>query len=225
MTRPLDAATSTALGQVIVPVAAIVRLDILADPLYCWTGIGDLVFAGGATGDTALDGFTYKGTGAAAEFSSFSDGVGGSDVLEITFPGVDLNDVLLKQLLTDRRRWQFRRAWIWLVLLDPVTDVIVGKPFRVKSGRMDTMPITDNIVKCRVEGQQSYGDEPLGTRYSEARDINPTDVSQNYVHSLANMTPNLGKPSATVSGATGGGGGAGGGSGPNHFMQNNMQIV
>jgi hypothetical protein len=215
MTRALEAATKTALQQPVLPFAAIIRLDVLDDPLFCWTGIGNLVFTAGQTGDVALDTFTFTGTGTAAEISTVSEGVGGSDALEIGLPGVDIDMPMLRQLMRDKRRWQFRRAWVWLLTLDPVTDAIVGKPFRIKTGRMDQMPYSENagqgIVKCRIEGQQAYGDEALGTRYSEQIDINPLDKSQNWVHSLANMTPALGQVSAAP-GAGGGGATSGGGS-------------
>ncbi len=117
--------------------------------------------------------------------------------------------------------------------LDPVTEAIVGKPFRIKTGRMDQMPYTDNngtgIVKVRVEGQQAYGDEALGTRYSEQIDINPLDKSQKWAHSLANMTAALGQvsgaaPSTSLSGVGGGGvGGGSGGGGGGRGM--NVQLV
>lgn len=225
MTRPLDPDTALAVVKSVLPLAAIVRLDVMDDPLFCWTGLGDLVFAAAETGDSALDTFTFKGTGLAADISTISEGVGGSDVLEIAFPGVDLDLPMLRQLLRDRRRWQFRRAWVWLMALDPDTDLIAGKPFRVKTGRMDNMPYSENsgqaIAKVRIEGQQSYGDQALGTRYSEQPDINPLDISQKFAYSLANMTAALGQASATPGtgagastgvgmsvGSSGGGGGS-----------------
>ena len=88
-----------------------------------------------------------------------------------------------------------------MMILDPATYAIVGKPFRIKTGRMDQMPYSESanggIVSCRIEGQQAYGKQPLMTRYSEQLDINSADNSQNYVYSLANMTAALGTPSAT----------------------------
>jgi hypothetical protein len=211
MTRPLDSATATGFDQPILPLATIIRLDIVGDPLYCWTGIGDLVFGAGATGDTALDGLTFLGTGTAIEIGSIGDGVGGSDVLELALAGVSLTDPMLRQLITNHNRWQFKPAYVWMMLLDPVTNAIVGKPFRIKTGRIDQMPYDEDkgkgIVKCRIEGQQSYGKQPLATRYSEQKDINSADTSQNWVYSLANMTAEFGKPSAApaiMSGYSGG---------------------
>ena len=166
-----------------------------------WTGLGNLTFAGGATGDSYLDGNTFIGAGTAIEIGNATDQIGGSDVLTLSLAGVDITQPILRQVIYNRDRWQFRRALIWMMTLDPVTYAITGKPFRIKTGRMDQMPYTENasggIVQCKIEGQQSYGKQPLMTRYSEQLDIDSADISQNYIYSLANMTAALGTPSAT----------------------------
>jgi len=186
-----------------------------------------------STGDPSLDGKTFSGLGDILEINTVSEGVGGSDGLEITFPGVDLNDTMMQQVIRDRDRWQFRRAIVWLMLLDPVTFLVAGQPFRIKTGRIDSMPFEENneggTIKCVIEGQQSSADEPLNTRYSEQIDINANDTSQKYIYQLANMSAIIGKSTTAelnqaivvgntspIPGETGGGGGAaftGGGSG------------
>jgi hypothetical protein len=236
MVRPLEAATANALNEPVIPLAAIVSLDIQDDPLLAWTGIGDLTFAAAATGDAALDGKTFKGIGEIIEIKTVSEGVGGSDGLEIAFPGVSLDNTMMKQVIRDRRRWQFKRALVWMMLLDPDDFTIAGKPFRIKTGLIDSMPFDENdnvgVIKAVIEGQQSYGNEPLNTRYSEQIDLNPNDTSQKYVYHLANMSAIIGKSTATelntmiaiansggssvVPGVTGSGGGytyGGGGNG------------
>ena len=210
MTRPLDSSTAAATGNPVLPIATIIRLDIVGDPLFCWTGIGDLVFAPGATGDTALDGQTFLGTGTAVEVGTATDGAGGSDSMDLALAGVSLSDPMLRQLIFNHNRWQFKPAYVWLVLLDPVTSAIVGKPFRIKTGRIDKMPYEESkgkgIIKCRIEGQQSYGNQPLATRYSEQKDIDPADISQDFVYSLANMPANFGTISAPPAPVAGYGG-------------------
>lgn len=218
MTRPLHATTSTAVGKPVLPLAVILYLDVKDDPLFAWTGIGDLPFVAAQTGDPSLDGFTFYGTGNIVEVGQVSEGVGGSDALEITMPGVDIAEPMMRQLIRDQRRWQFRRAVVWLMALDPDTDVIAGKPFRIKTGRMDAMPYLEDdekgVIKVKIEGQQAYSNQALSTRYSEQLDIDATDTSQNWVHSLANMTAELGKSSGSspannqaLNGSYGGGGG------------------
>jgi len=203
MTRPLHPQTAAAFDKSIVPIATIVRLDIQDDPLFAWSGIGQLVFAPGETGDPALDGFTFEGTGNIIQVGTVSDSVGGTDALEIGLPGVDVRDPILRQVIYNRSRWQFRRAWVWRLVLNEDTGAIVGRPFRLKTGRMDAMPFSEDdeggIVKCRIEGQQAYGDQPLDSLYFEQSVINPNDRSQSWVLSLANMTAALGQPTAVPS--------------------------
>jgi len=242
MTRPLDPATAAATSNIVIPLAALVHLDIQGDPFWGWTGIGDLTFAAGATGDPSLDGKTFGGTGDIIELKSISEGVGGSDGLEISFPGVDYNDTMMQQIIRDRDRWQFRRAIAWLMLLNPDTMGIAGKPFRIKTGRIDSMPFEETdkvgVIKCVIEGQQASGNEPLNTRYSEQIDINPNDTSQKYVYQLANMSAIIGTSTVSelnaaiavgnttaIPGTSGGGGGyafGGGGLGGGLYNQVNM---
>jgi hypothetical protein len=206
MTRPLDAATSTNVGKAILPIGFILYLDILDDPLFAWSGIGDLTFGAAET---------FKGTGEVVEISNISDGLGGSDAFEVSLMGVDPLQPAMRQIMTNRNRWQFRRAVAWMITFDGDTLAPSGKPFRIKTGRMDKMPYTEDRdggrIKCRIEGQQVYGDAALSSRYSEAIDINPNDTSQKYAHALSNKTPQLGVASAPGYGA--GAGPAGGGSG------------
>jgi hypothetical protein len=99
------------------------------------------------------------------------------------------------------------------MLLDEETGAIAGNPFRIKTGRMDSMPYSESdgegTVRCKIEGQQAYGNQPLDTRYSEQYLLNNADNSQSWVLSLANMTPALGTPSSksnngqTTNGKTG----------------------
>jgi hypothetical protein len=199
--RPLDTATAAAFQQSDLPLAFIIYLDILGDPLLTWTGIGDLTFSAGQTGDAQLDGNTFTGSGLVIEVGSATDAVGGSDVLTLSLPGVDITMPALRQVIYNRNKWQFRRAWVWMMVLDPTTYAIVGKPFRIKTGRMDQMPYSENanggIVSCKIEGQQAYGKQALMTRYSEQPDLDSADNSQNFIYSLANMTAAMGTPSAT----------------------------
>jgi hypothetical protein len=214
-------AVGTALDSGSVNWAYIIRLDVEADPLFAWTGFGDLVFAPGQTGDTALDGFTFAGiTHLIAEVGAVQDGQGGGGALEITLPGVDLTDEMMRQIVYDKRRWQFLPGWVWIALLDDNGNLI-GNPIRMRSGRMDKMPIVEEddgkgTLKCVLEGQQAYATQANNTRYSEQKELDPNDNSQDWVWQLANMTPALGQPNS-LAGGTGspavvpGGGGGGGG--------------
>lgn len=220
MPRPMATATKTATEAEVINFTWIVRLDIVGDPILAWTGFGDLAFTPGQTGDGALDGQTFLGvTHLVAEIGTVGDGDGGSDALQLKLPGVDLLDPALRQVVYDRRRWKFRQAWVWIALFDD-DGVLIGRPVRVKTGRIDQMLVTETdegegVVTCTIESQQSYSGEPLNTRWSEQAELDPNDNSQQYVWALANMTPALGKVNSIPSGGGGGtwGGGGGGGGG------------
>lgn len=206
MTRPLHPATAAAFNKAVLPMATIIKLNIEGDPLYAWTGLGNISFPAGSTGDAELElsngvPITYIGTGDILEIGTVTDSIGGSDALEITLPGVNVQDPILRQIIYNRNRWQFKRAIVWMVVLDEVTNAVVGLPFRIKTGRIDAMPFSEDdegYVRCVIEGQQAYGDSALDTRYSEQPTINPRDISQSWVLSLSNMTAALGTPSSTT---------------------------
>jgi len=202
--RPLAPATDNALEAPTVTLVYIVRLDIEGDPILVWTGYGDQLIDG--TGDDALDGLTFSGiTHLVGEVGAAADGQGGSAALELALPGVDLQDEAMRQVVYDRRRWQYRRAWVWMAFLDEEENII-GRPFRLKTGRIDKMPVEEDddgtgTVKCRIESQQAYAGEALASRYSETKELDPTDTSQDYVWSLANMEPNIGTKTTLQGGA------------------------
>lgn len=189
--------TPTMAAEVVKPVIRpvwIVRLDIKDDPLYVWTGRGTLVPAG--TGDTALDGFSFDGLGALGEIEPLKDTDGGSSAATLTLPGIDLNEVALQQIVTDARLWQFRRAWIWIGMLNESLSLL-SNPIRVKTARMDQMKLdadgTKGTVSVILESHQAYSSQPLGTRYIQQSNIDPADISQNFVHDLFNRRPNIGE--------------------------------
>lgn len=191
-------AVGSALDSSSINWAYIIRLDVENDPLFAWTGFGDLTFGASQTGDTALDGQTFQGiTHLIAEVGAVQDGQGGSGALEIVVPGVDLQDEMMRQVVFDRRRWQFRPGRVWIALFDD-NGALLGNPIRMRSGYMDKMTVTEDddgqgTVKCIIESQQAYAGPALNTRYSEQREIDSADNSQDWVWQLANMTPALGQ--------------------------------
>lgn len=195
--RDLHASTAAALDAEAVYTAWLFRLDIADDPVIVWTGARDYTPAG--TGDAALDGFLFERVGFPGNIGNVVDGRGGSQALSLSLPGVDLNDEALKQVVKDKRRWQFRQAWVWIATLDANYNV-VGVPFRVKTGRIDKMNIGQgrkgNYVNVTIESHQAYASEVANTKYSELRDFDPTDTSQNYVHDLANRQAIIGGATA-----------------------------
>lgn len=221
MTRGLDPTLEAELQKDIIRPVWIIRLDIKDDPVLLWTGRGNLQPVG--TGDADLDGQVFLGSGNIIEIGAIQDTEKGSKALTLKLPGVDLSKPLLAQIVNDLRIWQFREAWVWFALLDPVNDFIVN-PIRIKTGRMDTMTLENNAttgsIAVVIESHQSFISNALGTKYSEQLEIDPTDISQNFVHDLANKQPGIGVKTLPSGGGRGGGGGSGREGGGQNFRRN-----
>lgn len=211
MTRVLDPATKAAAQAPTLWPAWVIRLDIKDDPVLVWTGLGLYMPTG--TGDNALDGLTFEGIANVGDIGAIVEAREGSQALTLSLAGVDLMDDALRQVIFDQRTWQFRAAWLWVVLCDEDGDPI-GKPVRVKRGRMDQMNHEENDgegkVSVEIEGHQAYVASILNTRYSEQPEVDPTDTSQAYVHDLANKVAGIGDKANATSGSSGGGGSNGG---------------
>ncbi len=209
MTRTLDPATKAAAQAPTLWPAWVIRLDIKDDPVLVWTGIG--VYSPTGTGDEALDGLSFDGIANVGEIGAIVEAREGSQAVSLSLSGVDLEDPALRQVVFDERTWQFRSAWMWIVLCDEDGEPI-GKPVRVKRGRIDQMNHEDDeesIIRVEVESHQAYVASAISTRYSEQSEIDPTDVSQQHVHDLANKVAGIGAKTNTTSGSVGGRTGAG----------------
>ena len=215
--RDLDPVLNTALEQPAIRPIWILRMDIKDDPFQVWTGIGDLVVVG--SGDTALDGFTFTGLGNIGEIGVIKDSDRGSDAVKLKLPGVDTSKDMLDPIITNPRVWQFRQAWLWFGLLDSANSIVIN-PFRVKTGRIDSMVLSDDgstgSVETVIESHQAYISRALRTSYSEQKEIDPTDTSQDYIHDLANKKPGVGVKSSM--------GGGGGGGGEDGCVSNDMWV-
>lgn len=218
MARDLHAQTATAVELPTLYPAWIVRLDILGDPVLVWTGLGSYAPTLEATGDPQLAGLAYDGIANLGEISAVVDGSRGSETVKLSLPGVDPDLDALKPIITDGRLWQFRQAWIWLLLLNEYGE-IQGRPIRIKTGRMDTLAVAEDAesgsatVSVDIESHQAYAGQSRNTRWSEQTELDALDQSQNFTADLANRSPVIGQSTSGVSGTGGTGGGAGGGGG------------
>lgn len=168
-------------------------LDIKNDPLKIWTG--PIGVALSSTGDSTLDGTWLPGSGL-IEIGEIVDDERGSGPVSLQMSGVDPALPLFKQIIADGRLWRRRRAIIWQSYLNDVTQ-LAFTPVRKKIGRMDDLRMIQNrqtaLITLNIEGFAARSAEALGTRYSEQRDIDPTDKSQDFVHDLANKSQNIGQ--------------------------------
>jgi len=172
----------------------IVRLDIQTDPVYAWTGRGQFVGAG--TGDAALDGYTFDGVANFGEISAIKEDNAGSGAVSIKLAGVNIGEEVLDQIINNAYRWQGRRAWIWIGMLNE-TYGIVANPTRIKTGLMNQLKLVDSgesaSVLLTIESHQAFISRSTRTRYITQIEIDPADLSQTYIHDLANRNPPIGE--------------------------------
>lgn len=192
MPRDMHSATAAALEESLIRPAWVIFMDIEGDPVLVWTGLGPITFPG--TTDPALVDLTFEGIANVGEIGAIVDDRGGSQAVRLALAGVDMEEEALRQVVFNEERWQFRRAYMWIVLLDE-DGLPIGEPVRAKTGRMDQMEHTEEDgegrIEVTVESHQAYASEALNTRWSEQRELDDTDTSQDYVADLANKTPNL----------------------------------
>lgn len=210
MARTLD--TSTAAALITSPLYEVwfVRLDVVGDPVYINTSLHNITFPGGSGYDPAIVGFLFTGIANLGSIDAVTDSVDGSQTVTLTLPGVQLANDYLHQIINNADLWQRRNAYIWMATFDN-TGALVGKPFRVKTGRMDKMPITidpdsgTGTIQLQIESQASYSGEALNTRYVDQPIIDSSDTSQRFVSDLANKVPAIGNPTSNASGTIFGG--------------------
>lgn len=140
MTRDLTASMDTALAATVLRPVLIARLDIRDDPLYAWTGPGAFVPVG--SGDTALDGNTYLPAEGLVDIGTVAEEYSAGGPMRLTVTAAELNDVLMRQVVRDRRIWQGRKAWLWLGLLDTDDMTVIPWPVRLKTGVISSMEVT-----------------------------------------------------------------------------------
>ncbi len=210
MSRGLNPLLETELQKPMIRPVWIIRLDIQDDPVQVWTGAGELSPVG--TGDTALDGFTFDGIGNIGEIGAIADSETGSQVLKLGLPGVEIDKDLLNQVVNQTKVWQFKNAWVWFGLLDENTNLVYN-PFRVKTGRIDTMKASHTgktgRMDVEIESHQAYISRTLDTKYAEQNEIDEDDISQSFIHDLANKQPGIGVANNDSSYSRGGGSGRG----------------
>ncbi len=206
--------------KTVVRPAWFVFLDIKDDPLRLWTGPMGITLS--ATGDTPLNGNWSPGSGL-VDIGEIVEDENGSGPTRLEMSAVDPAQPAFKQIIADGRLWRRRRAIIWLSYINEA-GALAFTPRRKKTGRLDDLRmsqgVAEAIISINIEGFAARSGEALGTKYSEQRDIDPSDKSQDWVHDLANKSADIGQTGQGA--ATGGGGGNPGGSGatdPRQFME------
>ena len=204
MARSLDTDTAAALVAPTLYITWFIRLDIANDPVYINSSMTPIYFGAGLGYDAALVGYTFLGVGNIGTIDPITDSTDGSEAMTLTLPGVDMSQDYLHQLVTNGDLWQRKQGWVWFTLMT-AAGVMIGKPVRVKSARIDQLTITidptqgTGTLVVSLESQQAYSGDALQSRYSEQQDIDSTDTSNIYTADLANKVPGVGNTQTNAS--------------------------
>lgn len=204
MTRTLAAGFSSALRDKVLYQAYLVDLDIDGDPVYVWTGPGQLTW--GAK--------TYLGAGELGSLGQMRETIDGSAAgITFTLSGVD-PDLLNDAMAAD---YQGREWRIYMALYDQ--DVLqVSDPQLIASGELDTMVVQDGeaaIITVTGETYQTLDQRVNEVRYTpEAQDkLYPGDKGFEFLEAVqdANLLWGTKGNDALSTGNVGGGRFGGGG--------------
>lgn len=125
--------------------AWIVRLDIVDDPVYAWTGPGPIEW----------DGKTWVGTGELGTISSISTDIKGNITgMEVTLTMIDATVLASAKQL----KYAGQKGYAWFAVLDPDDFSIIDNPVHVFSGEISGMPITigaENRISVSLESRMS----------------------------------------------------------------------
>lgn len=134
LTATNQAAADAAVNQPIF----LVYLDVAGDPVWAWTGHGNLPIT--AAGDPLLaGGRTFMGTGEIGGVGAITHASDGSvQSMALTLAGADLSSPDFTAFVNDVAAWSQRPAVVWKAFARtvPGSGVLVDPPFRMMTGRM-----------------------------------------------------------------------------------------
>lgn len=173
--KTIDADVYNAMSGSILQPAMLIDL-LLDEPLYLWTGVGDLEY----------ESQTYKGTGAFGTIStSDTDSSLSANGISLTLSGVP-TDVLQFALSPNYRN---KKVVVNIVLFDSDGMLVGGNRFYV--GRIDVVNISksgeENIITVNVENHLINFSRPLIRRYNQEDQqlfVDNTDIGFEYISKI-----------------------------------------
>lgn len=221
----MDIATIQALGHEVVYVQWFAWLDIEGDPVRSVTGVQDIVFGAGETGDPDLDGFTFEAIPSdLTDISDVQHSESGSQTVTASLSGLPLENSDLLDIVGQKPKWRKREARLWFRLLNPATYGPGGQPVTFTplpihsyySGYLVGLTIetgdSEQTIVASIENYQAALSEGSGLTYLHQSEFDPGDNSAEQTLAAAN-----GMAKAGVQGSNGGGNGGGGGGGRGGF--------
>lgn len=157
MARDITTEVSTVLSQSEMSPALFVKLEFESEDVFLWSGYHELDHAGD----------TWIGAGNIMSLSTIEE------TTEIKAVGARLTIAGLDQSFASialSENYQNRPATIWLGMIDD-DGTVVPDPFRIFSGRMDTMDITESAetatISISIENKLIDFERPRIRRYTD----------------------------------------------------------
>lgn len=222
----MDAATLEALGQENVYVQWFAWIDIEDDPVRAVSGVQDIAFAAGETGDPDLDGFTFDAVPSdLVDVSDVEHSEDGSETVTARLSGLPVEDGGLLDIVGQKAKWRKREARLWFRLLDPINNPptqFAPLPIqRYYSGYLVNLAVetdaTEQTIVASIENYQAALSQGSGLTYLHQSEFDPGDHSAEQTLAAAN-----GMQKAGVRGSNGGGGGGNRGGAPSRSLQKNL---
>lgn len=218
----MDTATLNALGGETLYLQWFAFIDIKDDPLRSVTGVQNIAFAAGETGDPDLDGHTFDALPSdLVDVSDVQHSESGSQTVTASLSGLPFENDDLLDVVGDKTRWRKREARLWFRLLEPVEYAPAGHAIRFTpmpiqpfySGYLVGMTVdTDEdsqTINVSIENYQAALTEGSGLTYLHQSEFDAGDNSAAQTLAAAN-----GMAKAGVAGGSGGGGGRRGNGSP-----------
>jgi len=135
MTRNISQAASDQVAAVEIPFAVLLELDFDTDPVFVWSGVGDLVW----------DGKTWVGTGAMGSLSSITEATDLSDtVIKATLSHLDAS--IMPELVSEVTEMDpvGRSYTIYLAFFN--SDNTVKDTILLSAGLIDSISLTGGLA-------------------------------------------------------------------------------
>lgn len=207
----MDAATLEALGQEVVYVQWFAWMDIEGDPVRAVSGVQDIAFGPGETGDPDLDGLIFESVPSdLVAISDVGHSQSGSETVTARLAGLPIEDGGLLDIVGQRSKWRYKEARLWFRLLEPINDPptqFTPLPIhRYYSGYLVNLSVETNadeqVIVATIENYQAALSTGSGLTYLHQSEFDPGDRSAEQTLAAAN-----GMQKAGISGGAPGYGG------------------
>lgn len=195
----MDAATIAALGQEVVYVQWFAWLDIAGDPVRSVTGVQNIAFGAGETGDPDLDGFTFEGVPSdLVDVGDVQHSEDGSETVTASLSGLPFENSELLDVVGQKAKWRKREARLWFRVLEPLEYGAGGQPVtftplpinRYYSGYLVNLTVEsgeeDQRIVATIENYQAALSEASGLTYLHQSEFDAGDKSATQTLAAAN---------------------------------------